>query len=65
MTAPFDNLSQAEAWVFDLQKYGIKFGLSSTQAYLNDWFLVPLFALGWLPIIYYSRVTSIPDARTA
>src|SRR4030043_876362 len=26
----FDNLAQAPAWVFDLQKFGIKFGLSST-----------------------------------
>lgn len=30
MTKPFTDLSQATAWVFDLQKYGIKFGLSST-----------------------------------
>lgn len=29
MTA-FPNLAQAIAWVFDLQKFGIKFGLSST-----------------------------------
>jgi len=28
--AAFADLAQAEAWVFDLQKYGIKFGLSST-----------------------------------
>ncbi len=27
---PFANLAQATAWVFDLQKFGIKFGLSST-----------------------------------
>lgn len=27
---PFNDLTRAEAWVFDLQKYGIKFGLSST-----------------------------------
>ncbi|MBN1337320.1 MAG: sodium:solute symporter family protein [Deltaproteobacteria bacterium] len=40
---------------------GFRFGLSSTQAYLNDWFLVPLFALGWLPIVYYARVGSIPE----
>jgi dihydrofolate synthase/folylpolyglutamate synthase len=26
----FGDLAQAQAWVFDLQKYGIKFGLSST-----------------------------------
>ena len=27
---PFTDLAQAQAWVFALQKYGIKFGLSST-----------------------------------
>lgn len=38
-----------------------QFGFSSTQTYLNDWFLMPLFLFGWLPIIYYSRVTSVPE----
>jgi dihydrofolate synthase/folylpolyglutamate synthase len=28
--SPFEDLARAQAWVFDLQKYGIKFGLSST-----------------------------------
>lgn len=40
---------------------GYRFGLSSTTTYLNDWFLAPLFLLGWMPLIYYSRVTSIPE----
>ncbi len=40
---------------------GFRYGLSSTTTYLNDWFLAPLFLLGWMPIIYYSRVTSIPE----
>jgi len=31
----FTDLAQAEAWVFDLQKYGIKFGLSSTLNLLS------------------------------
>lgn len=35
MTPPFDSLAQAEAWVFDLQKYGIKFGLSSTLSLVS------------------------------
>lgn len=46
-------------------------GMSSTLTYLNDWFLIPLFMFGWLPIIYFSRVKSVPeyfarrfDART-
>jgi SSS family solute:Na+ symporter len=37
------------------------YGLSSTQTYWNDWFWMPLFMFGWLPIIYYSRITSIPE----
>ncbi len=40
---------------------GFRYGLSSTMSYTNDWFLVPLFILGWLPIIYFSRVISIPE----
>jgi len=40
---------------------GFRYGLSSTMTYLNDWFLAPLFMLGWIPIIYFSRVTSIPE----
>jgi len=40
---------------------GLSFGMSSTMTYLNDWFLVPLFILGWLPLIYFSRVKSIPE----
>ncbi|HUT55468.1 MAG TPA: sodium:solute symporter family protein [bacterium] len=40
---------------------GFSYGLSSTMTYLNDWFLAPLFMLAWLPIIYYSRVSSIPE----
>lgn len=40
---------------------GFNFGLSSMTAYTNDWFVLPLFVLVWLPIIYYSRLTSIPE----
>ncbi|MBT3341273.1 MAG: sodium:solute symporter family protein [Planctomycetes bacterium] len=36
-------------------------GVSGTMAYLNDWFFMPLFMFGWLPIIYYLRVRSIPE----
>jgi len=42
-------------------RVGFEHGLSSTQSYLNDWFWIPLFMFGWLPIIYYSRVRSIPE----
>lgn len=36
-------------------------GLSSTMSYTNDWFWMPLFAVSWMPIIFYSRVTSVPE----
>jgi len=42
-------------------RVGFEHGLSSTQSYINDWFWIPLFFFGWLPIIYYSRVRSIPE----
>jgi SSS family solute:Na+ symporter len=31
------------------------------MAYMNDWFFMPLFIFGWLPIIYYMKVRSIPE----
>jgi SSS family solute:Na+ symporter len=40
---------------------GFIYGFSSSMTYLNDWFLAPLFMLGWLPIIYFSRTRSIPE----
>ena len=45
-------------------KYSTKayqYGLSSTMTYMNDWFFMPLFMFGWLPIIYYTKVRSIPE----
>ncbi len=45
-------------------KYSTKayqYGFSSTMTYLNDWFFMPLFMFGWLPIIYYTKVRSIPE----
>ncbi|MDP7058966.1 MAG: sodium:solute symporter family protein [Candidatus Marinimicrobia bacterium] len=45
-------------------KYSTKayqYGFSSTMTYMNDWFFMPLFMFGWLPIIYYTRVGSIPE----
>ena len=31
------------------------------MTYLNDWIILPFFVLGWFPIIYFMRVTSIPE----
>ena len=40
---------------------GYEYGLSSTQTYSNDWIYFPLLLFCWLPILYFSRVTSIPE----
>ena len=40
---------------------GFKYGLSSSQTYLNDWIWFPLLAFGWLPILYFSRITTVPE----
>ena len=29
--------------------------------YTNDWFIMPLFLLGWFPIIYFNRISTIPE----
>ena len=42
-------------------RVGYEYGLSSSQSYLNDWFWMPLLVFGWLPLLYFSRVTSIPE----
>jgi len=40
---------------------GYNTGMSSTMTYLNDWFLAPFFIFGWLPIIYYASIKSVPE----
>jgi len=36
-------------------------GLASSQTYLNDWLWAPLLIFGWLPLLYFSRIVSIPE----
>ena len=40
---------------------GFEYGLSSTMTYMNDWFFMPFFLFGWLPIVVYTRIKSIPE----
>jgi len=42
-------------------KVAYGYGIASSQTYLNDWFWVPLMLFGWLPILYFSRLVSIPE----
>ena len=36
-------------------------GASSAMGYMNEWFILPLFFFGWLPIVYFSRIKSVPE----
>ncbi|HSW56021.1 MAG TPA: sodium:solute symporter family protein [Ignavibacteriaceae bacterium] len=40
---------------------GFEAGFSSSMTYINDWFFVPFFLFGWLPIIIYTKIRSIPE----
>ena len=40
---------------------GFRYGISSTQSYLNDWFWMPILVLVWIPIIYYRKIQSVPE----
>ena len=42
-------------------KIAYSYGIASSQTYMNDWFWVPLLLFGWLPILYFSKVISIPE----
>jgi SSS family solute:Na+ symporter len=40
---------------------GFRYGICSTQTYLNDWFWMPILVLIWIPIIYYGKIQSVPE----
>jgi len=42
-------------------KVAFGYGIASSQTYMNDWFWMPLLVFGWLPILYFSRLVSIPE----
>lgn len=40
---------------------GYKYGMGATQSYWNDWVWFPLIVFGWLPLLYFSRILSVPE----
>jgi len=40
---------------------GFRYGMSSSMSYLNDWIVMSFLLLGWLPIIYFGRIGSVPE----
>ncbi len=43
---------------------GYQYGLASSQTYLNDWFWMPLFLFGWLPLLHRHGIVSVPEYFT-
>jgi SSS family solute:Na+ symporter len=40
---------------------GFEYVFSSKITYIHDWFFIPFFLFGWLPIIVYTKIRSIPE----
>ena len=61
---PFFSMMATGIGSYSYLKYsqqGFNTGMSSAMGYMNDWFIAPLFFFGWLPIVYFSRIKSIPE----
>ena len=43
---------------------GFRYGIASSQTYLNDWFWMPLWMFGWLPILYFGGIVTVPEYFT-
>jgi solute:Na+ symporter, SSS family len=43
---------------------GFQYGIASSQTYLNDWFWMPLWMFGWLPILYFGGIVTVPEYFT-
>ncbi len=61
---PFFSMMATGVGSYSYLKYsqqGFNTGMSSAMGYMNEWFIIPLFFFGWLPIVYFSRIKSVPE----
>ncbi|MCY4321287.1 MAG: sodium:solute symporter family protein [Bdellovibrionaceae bacterium] len=61
---PFVSLMATGIGAYSYLKYseqGLNTGTNSAMAYMNDWFITPLFFFGWLPLMYFTKTRSIPQ----
>ena len=61
---PFVSMMATGIGAYSYLKYseqGLNTGMNSAMAYMNDWFIVPLFFFGWLPLMYFTKTRSIPQ----
>ena len=61
---PFVSMMATGIGSYSYLKYseqGLNTGMNSAMGYMNEWFIVPLFFFGWLPLMYWTRTKSIPQ----
>lgn len=61
---PFISMMATGIGSYSYLKYseqGLNTGMNSAMAYMNDWFIVPLFFFGWLPLVYFTKTRSVPQ----
>ena len=61
---PFVSMMATGIGAYSYLKYseqGLNTGMNSAMVYMNEWFIVPLFFFGWLPLMYFTKTRSIPQ----
>ena len=61
---PFISMMATGIGAYSYLKYseqGLNTGMNSAMVYMNEWFVIPLFFFGWLPLMYFTRTRSIPQ----
>ena len=61
---PFISMMATGIGSYSFLKYseqGLNTGMNSAMVYMNEWFILPLFFFGWLPLMYFTRTKSIPQ----
>ncbi len=61
---PFISMMATGIGSYSYLKYseqGLNTGMNSAMGYMNEWFIIPLFFFGWLPLMYWTRTKSIPQ----
>ena len=61
---PFISMMATGIGAYSFLKYseqGLNTGMNSAMVYMNEWFIIPLFFFGWLPLMYFTKTRSIPQ----
>ena len=61
---PFVSMMATGIGAYSYLKYseqGLNTGINSAMVYMNEWFIIPLFFFGWLPLMYFTKTRSIPQ----